>query len=92
MTPIAITVTGTIRESWTNMKCHSPVVAVDTFLAADWGRGHQGAGLGQGTDYHRNHAWRMRERMRVRSVKVPDKHPLSRNNTQGAKPCAQPWL
>ncbi len=37
-------------------KMFLPVAAVDTFLAADLGMGHQGELLGQGTDWCRNHA------------------------------------
>lgn len=53
------------------LKCHSPAVAVDTFPAADSGTGHQGAGLGLGTDYHRNHACGKKD-SRVKTRKVPD--------------------
>lgn len=33
-----------------------PVAAVDTFLAVDLGKGHQGELLGQEIDWYRNHA------------------------------------
>lgn len=33
-----------------------PAAAVDTFLAADLGMGHQVELLGQGTDWYRTHA------------------------------------
>lgn len=33
-----------------------PVAVEDTFLAVDFGMGHQGELLGQGTDCYRSHA------------------------------------
>ena len=59
----------TVRRAYSEVACRqqamdkmfSPVVAVDTFLAADWGRVHQGELLGQGTDYHRNQAWKTKQ-------------------------------